>query len=239
MIVIPSVDILNRKCVQLVQGRKGSEQIVIDDPVKMALYWQDLGAEILHIIDLDGAFEGKRKNIDVVDEIIDKISIPVHLGGGIRSYQDASLLLEKGIDKVILGTSAIRNPELVEKLSKEFGKRVIVALDFKDDSVVIKGWSESYKESPIKLAKKYERLGAWGYLYTDVSVEGTLKGVRLSYIEKFVRSTNLPVIVSGGITSLEDVKNIKRLKAWGIVVGMAFYKGILDFREAKRVAKEE
>ncbi len=239
MIVIPSVDIMNKKCVQLVQGKKGSEQVVIEDPVEVSLYWQDQGAEILHVIDLDGAFEGKRKNIEVVDKIIDKISIPIQLGGGIRTYQDASLLLERGVDKVILGTSAIKNPELVQELSKEFGKRVIVALDFKDNFVVIKGWSESHKQSPIKLSKKYEELGAWGYLYTDVNVEGRLEGVRLSYIEKFVRSTNLPVIVSGGITSLEDVKNIKSLNAWGIVVGMAFYKGILDFREAKRIAEEK
>jgi phosphoribosylformimino-5-aminoimidazole carboxamide ribotide isomerase len=161
MFIIPAVDIKGGKCVQLVQGQPGTEQVVIENPAEVAKDWERRGARILHIIDLDGAFGDKEKNLDVIKKIISEVNVPIQMGGGIRTKKDAVKLLKIGIDKVILGTVAIENPEIVEELSNEFGsERIIVALDSKDSKVVIKGWTEKTSKSAPEFAKIFEKKGS-------------------------------------------------------------------------------
>jgi phosphoribosylformimino-5-aminoimidazole carboxamide ribotide isomerase len=238
MLIIPAVDIKDGKCVQLVQGKPGTEQVVIENPAEVAKEWEKKGASILHVINLDGAFGDKEKNIGVIKEIINTVSIPIQLGGGIRTKEDAATLLKMGIDKVILGTMAIENPENVEELSSEFGsERVIVALDSKDSKVVVKGWTEKTEKSAPEFAKIFEKKGAGGILFTNVDYEGLLKGFDTAPLIELLDTVNIPIIYSGGVTSIEDIKKLSLTDVYGVVVGSALYKGKIDFEEAlKRVA---
>jgi len=233
MLIIPAVDLKNGKCVQLVQGKPGTEQVVIDDPVKMARQWENQGARLLHLINLDGAFGEGKKNREIIEKIVDEISIPIQLGGGIRTRKDATDLLEKGIDKVILGTMAIENPENVTELAEEFGKdRIIVALDSKESKVVIKGWTQKTDKTAPEFAKIFEEKGAGCILYTNVDVEGLMQGFKIEPALDLMEAVKIPVIYSGGITSLNDLRLLKNSGIYGVVIGSALYKGKIDFKEA-------
>ncbi len=237
MIVIPAVDIKNSKCVQLVQGEPGSEMITLDNPENVALDWQNKGAKRLHIIDLDGALESGA-NLDIVDKIIENTSIPIQMGGGIRSIDDARKLLDAGITTVILGTMAIDDPEVVSILSKEYGKdRICVSLDSKDNKVVTHGWQESTQKSPLEYAKIFEEKGAGLILYTNVDVEGLLGGINLEVAKEIIEKTNIPVIYSGGITSLKDLELLENLGADYVVIGSALYKGLIKFEDALKYSE--
>lgn len=232
MLIIPAVDIKDGKCVQLVQGKPGTEQIVIENPAEVAKEWEKKGASILHVINLDGAFGNKEKNIEVIKDIINSVSIPVQLGGGIRTKEDAAELLKMGVNKVILGTMAIENPENVEELSREFGsERIIVALDSKDSRVVVKGWTEKTTKSAPEFAKIFEKKGAGGILFTNVDYEGLLKGFDTVPLIDLLNTVNIPVIYSGGVTSIEDIKKLSETDAYGVVIGSALYKGKINFEE--------
>jgi len=233
MLIIPAVDLKNGKCVQLVQGKPGTEQVVIDDPVKVARQWENQGARLLHLINLDGAFGEGKKNQEIIEKIVDEISIPIQLGGGIRTRKDATDLLEKGIDKVILGTMAIENPENVTELAEEFGKdRIIVALDSKESKVVIKGWTQKTDKTAPEFAKILEEKGAGCILYTNVDVEGLMQGFKIEPALDLMEAVKIPVIYSGGITSLNDLRLLKNSGIYGVVIGSALYKGKIDFKEA-------
>ncbi len=233
MLIIPAVDIKDGKCVQLVQGKPGTEQIVIENPAKVAKEWEKKGANILHIINLDGAFGNKEKNVDVIKEIINTVSIPVQLGGGIRTKEDAAELLKMGVDRVILGTMAIENPENVAELSSEFGsERIIIALDSKDSKVVVKGWTEKTNKSAPEFAKIFEKKGAGGILFTNVDYEGLLKGFDTAPLIELLDAVNIPIIYSGGVTSIDDIKKLSLTDVYGVVVGSALYKGKIDFEDA-------
>ena len=233
MLIIPAVDIKDGKCVQLVQGKPGTEQVVIENPAEVAKDWERKGASILHIINLDGAFGDKQKNTEVIKEIVNTVSIPVQLGGGIRTKEDAAELLKMGVDKVILGTMAIENPEDVAELSNQFGSdRIIIALDSKDSKVVVKGWTEKTEKSAPEFAKIFESKGAGAILFTNVDYEGLLKGFDTAPLMELLDAVNIPIIYSGGVTSLDDIKKLSLTDAYGVVVGSALYKGKIDFEEA-------
>ncbi len=233
MLIIPAVDIKDGKCVQLVQGKPGTEQIVIENPAEVAREWEKKGASILHIINLDGAFGDKEKNIDVIKEIANAVSIPIQLGGGIRTKEDAAELLKMGVDKVILGTMAIENPENVAELSGEFGsERIIGALDSKDSKVVVKGWTEKTDKSAPEFAKIFEAHGAGGILFTNVDYEGLLKGFDTEPLIELLDAVNIPIIYSGGVTSIDDIKKLSLTDAYGVVIGSALYKNKIDFEDA-------
>lgn len=231
MIVIPAVDIKNGKCVQLVQGEPGTEQIIIDNPADVALQWVNKGAKRIHVVDLDGAL-GSGENIHIVNEIIKKISVPIQMGGGIRSIQDAKKLLDAGISTVIIGTMAIDNPKIIQELSDEYGSdRVCVSLDSKDNKVVTHGWTKSTNKTPVEYAKLFEEKGAGSVLFTNVDVEGLLKGVDIKPMKDLLENVSIPIIYSGGVTSLDDLKVLNEINTDYVVIGSALYKNLIDFED--------
>jgi len=232
MFIMPAVDIKNGKCVQLVQGKPGTEQIVLDNPAEVALEWEAKGASVLHVIDLGGALE-EGGNIPVVEEILKKVSVPVQMGGGIRTMDDATHLLNMGVDRIILGTLAIKHPETVELLSREFGsERIMVALDSKDSRVVVRGWMEKTDQTAPQLGKIMENKGAGGILFTNVDHEGLLGGFRVEPLRELLESVDIPVVYSGGVSTLEDVATLSQTDTYGVVIGSALYKGTINFEDA-------
>ncbi|MGB9938200.1 MAG: 1-(5-phosphoribosyl)-5-[(5-phosphoribosylamino)methylideneamino]imidazole-4-carboxamide isomerase [Methanobacterium sp.] len=233
MLIIPAVDIKDGKCVQLVQGEPGTEQVVIENPHEVAMDWERRGARMIHLIDLDGAFGDKERNVNVIKEVINSVNVPVQIGGGIRTMEDASKLLQMGVHRVILGTMAIENPENVKELSDEYGsERIIVALDSKDSKVVVKGWTEKTSKSAPEWGKIFEDYGAGGILFTNVDYEGLLKGFDVKPLIELLDAVNIPIIYSGGVTSIEDIKKLSKTDVYGVVVGSALYKGKINFEEA-------
>ncbi len=227
--MIPALDLKDKKCVQLVQGDPSKKIVELEEPVSIAKHWEEKGARRLHLIDLDGAILGERKNESIVKEIVKELSIPVQFGGGIRSLEDAMHFLDLGVEKIILGTLAIKSPEIVEKLEEKYGKeRIIIALDSKQGYVAIKGWKETTKIKATELAKKFESL-VEEFLFTNIDVEGKMRGINEKIIKEVISSTKAKVIVSGGISSVEDVKKIKSLGAGGVVIGSALYTGKISF----------
>ncbi len=235
MQVIPATDLRGGKCVRLIQGDFAQETVFADDPVQMALYWQSLGAERLHVVDLDGAKTGQPRNTKVVARIIDALRIPVQLGGGIRSLETAKLMLDLGVDRFVVGTSAILDRDFAKKLFSTFGEQVILDIASSDGFVATHGWQEVSTLRAIDLAQEMERLGAERILHTDISRDGALKGVNLEAMEAMARAVDIPVIASGGVTDIEDIRNLKKLEPLGIegvITGKAIYTGTIDLREA-------
>ena len=227
--VIPAVDMRGGKCVQLVQGVPGSEMVTLEDPIEVTLDWVRRGAKTLHLVDLDGAIEGERKNAPIIEKIVNthrENGIRIQVGGGIRSFEDAASLLELGVSRVILGTAALQNPELVKRLSSTFGnERITVALDAKNGKISIKGWTEECAQTPVEMGRKFEELGAGSLLFTNIDSEGLLQGVNPVPTKELVESVSIPVIASGGVSSLSDLQVLKETGAAGVVVGSALYTG--------------
>ena len=220
--VIPAVDIKDGKCVQLVGGVPDNVLISLDDPVAVAQHWIDEGADVLHIIDLDGAF-GKARNLKIVYKIA-KLDAFVQVGGGVRSHDDVNDLLKIGVDRVILGTVAVRDPTIVYDLTNEFGSEpIMVSIDSKKNEVLIEGWTKSVGSRPEDMGLIFQELGAGSLLFTDVDVEGRMSGARANVIRSVVERIDIPVIASGGIGSLKDIKAVAETGAAGVVVGSAIY----------------
>ena len=231
--VIPAIDLKNKKCVSLVQGIPGTERVSINEPLGVALRWVAEGASVLHLIDLDGAIEGRRLNSSVIESIVKNFDIETQVGGGIRSKEDARGLLGLGVNRVILGTAAINNPSLVEELAREFGsERIMVALDSKNGRVTTHGWAKQSVYTAVGLGRKFEELGAGSILFTDIDTEGLLKGVNPEPTRELAQALGIPVIASGGITTLSDIEAIKKTGAKGVVIGAALYVGNFQLREA-------
>lgn len=241
--VIPAVDMKGGKCVQLVQGVPGSEMISLDDPVEVALDWVSQGARTLHLIDLDGAIEGNRTNAPIIKKIVEKCKpqgIYIQVGGGIRSFEDAAMLLDIGIDKVILSTAALKDPELIKRLSDEFGNEHInVALDSKNGKISIEGWTKESEHTAVEMGSQFEERGAGSLLFTNIDSEGLLNGVDPKPTEELVNAVTIPVIASGGVTALEDIVTLKNTGAAGVVVGSALYKKKFTLTEAINIISEE
>jgi phosphoribosylformimino-5-aminoimidazole carboxamide ribotide isomerase len=229
--VVPAVDMQDGEVVQLVQGERGTETRY-GDPIEAARRWVDAGARTLHLVDLDGAFEGDRKNAAAVDAVVDAVDVPIQLGGGIRTAADARDLLDSGVDRVILGTAAVNEPEIVAEISETHPGSVVVSLDAKAGEVVVEGWTQGTELDPADAASRYEALGAAGILFTDVDVEGRLDGVNTAAVERVVDAVDLPVIASGGVTTLDDVRALSEAGAAATVVGTALYEGRFTLREA-------
>jgi phosphoribosylformimino-5-aminoimidazole carboxamide ribotide isomerase len=232
--VVPAVDMQDGQVVQLVGGERGTGT-EYGDPVESAWRWVDEGAETLHLVDLDGAFEGERKNAPAVEAVLEAVDVDVQLGGGIRTARDACSLLDRGVDRVILGTAAVENPNIVGAVSEDFPGSVMVSLDAKDGEVVVSGWTEGTGLDPADAAARYEEEGAGAVLFTDVDVEGQLEGVRREPVRRVVEAVDVPVVASGGVSTLDDVRALKEVGAAAVVVGTALYEGRFTLEEANAV----
>lgn len=238
--LIPAIDLRGGRCVQLRQGKKEDEIFAsAENPVEIARGWVIQGARRLHVIDLDGAFQEEKNNLGVIKKIADAEGVrekaKIQVGGGIRSYETAVELLETGIDRIIFGTVALKSPHLIEQVANAFSpERVMVALDARKGKVAIDGWQEVTGVNATEAAKQVERLGAGSLLFTNIDVEGLMEGVDQEIIAEFVSSVSIPVVIAGGVSSVEDIGKIKDAGASGVVMGSALYKGKLDFNELLR-----
>ncbi|ERH00090.1 MAG: phosphoribosylformimino-5-aminoimidazole carboxamide ribotide isomerase [Haloquadratum sp. J07HQX50] len=229
--VIPAIDIQDQKVVQLVQGETGTET-TYGDPVTVAKRWADEGAESLHIVDLDGAFDGERKNAEAVSAIRSAVDIPLQLGGGIRHVDDAINLLNGGISRVVLGTAAVESPSIVREISTTHPMGAVVSLDAKDGEVVVEGWTESTGLNPATAAERFEAAGAAAILFTDIDVEGTLDGVQTTVTERVATSVDIPVIASGGVSTVADIRQLRSVGASAVIIGTALYEDKFSLAEA-------
>ena len=237
MLIMPAVDIKDGKCVQLVQGEPGSEMVKIDNPEKVAKHWEDLGAKNIHVIDLSGTIDGET-SFEVIEKIIDEVSAPIQLGGGIRDVDYAKKLLDLDIERIIIGTMGIQHPEIITQLSEEYGsERIMISLDSKDNKVVIKGWQEKIDKSPEELSQEFKDHGAGSILFTNVDVEGLLGGFYTEPVEKLKKSVDLPIVYSGGITTVNDIKKLNESGVEGAVIGSALYTNKIDLTEALKYQK--
>ncbi|MDN7024205.1 1-(5-phosphoribosyl)-5-[(5-phosphoribosylamino)methylideneamino]imidazole-4-carboxamide isomerase [Methanoculleus sp. FWC-SCC1] len=235
MDILPAVDILDGRCVQLVQGRR-EEATVYGDPLAWAGTWLDAGADALHVINLDGAFGQATKNADLIRGLIRETAVTVELGGGIRSVEDAAGWLELGVERVILGTLAVREPGAVRAIADEFGSsHVMAGVDARGGEVVIEGWEESAGDY-LAWAERFESLGAGSLLFTNVDVEGLQQGIALEPIVRLLARTRLPVVASGGVSSTTDVAALRDAGAAGAVLGSALYAGKIRIEEALEAA---
>jgi len=238
LLVIPSVDIRRGRCVQLVGGKPESEQ-VYGDPVERAQRWVAEGASYLHVIDLDAAM-GTGDNFESVAEVLANVGVGVEVGGGVRTLERANELLGIGAERVILGTAAVKNPELVRQLVEmSGGERVVVALDSRSGRVTIEGWRAQTEKTALQLAKEFERMGVGSLLYTSVDVEGRMRGIAARETQELVGAVKIPVFASGGVGTLDDVRIARETGAAGLVVGMALYERKFTLREAMEVAGDE
>jgi phosphoribosylformimino-5-aminoimidazole carboxamide ribotide isomerase len=237
MIIYPAIDIKDGKCVRLMQGNFELTTVYSNNPVDMALKWERLGAQHLHVIDLDGARIGKPENISIVGEMSEKLSIPLQLGGGIRTIETIEMVLSRGIQRIILGTGAVENTGLVEKALKMFGNSIVIGIDARDGMVAIEGWSKTSRFTAVDFAKKMEDLGTRTIIYTDISRDGMLTGPNLRAMEEMAKVINIEVIASGGVSKLQDIKDLKETGVSGAIIGKALYTGDVDLTEAIEAAK--
>jgi phosphoribosylformimino-5-aminoimidazole carboxamide ribotide isomerase len=235
MEIIPAIDLLDGQCVRLHQGDYDQVTRFADDPVAQARAWQSQGARRLHLVDLDGARRGEPVNDGVVRAITAALEIPVQLGGGVRSLERAEDLLACGLDRVILGTVAIEQPELVESLARRHPGRIVVGIDARDGRVATRGWLESSTVEATELARRFDGCGLAALITTDIATDGTLAGPNLSFLRAMANATTTPVIASGGVGSLTDLLSLLALETLGVegvIVGRALYDGSVDLAEA-------
>lgn len=229
--IIPAIDIKDGKAVRLYKGEFSSVKVYSENPVDTARMFQDLGFKCIHIVDLDGAYEGVPKNIRTVEKIINSVNIKAEFGGGLRNYNSVKSMIEMGIDRVIIGSLAYENRGDFLRIVGDFPKKVVLGIDAKDGKLAIRGWVEKTKITPLEFAKGYDGLEIWGYLYTDVNRDGTLEGPNIEGTKTLAENLTKPVIASGGVGSLEDVERLYQLRNYnvaGVVVGKAIYEGKIN-----------
>ncbi len=235
MIIIPAVDIKNGKCVRLLQGRMDDETIYSDDPAAMALKWAQIGAQLIHVIDLDGAFAKSPQNIGAVRKILKSVAVPIQLGGGIRNEKTVHMYFELGVSRIIIGTEAIKKPEFVKRACQNYPGQVIVGIDARQGRVAIDGWTHTTGIEVIELAKEFEGCGVAAINFTDIQRDGMQTGPNIDATLRLAEAVTIPVIASGGVSSIEDIKNllpIEKAGVAGVIVGRALYSGQLDLKTA-------
>lgn len=240
MIVIPAIDLKEGKCVRLEQGLMDKDTVYSDDPAAMARHWQDEGGELLHLVDLDGAFAGVPKNRAAIQAIVAAVKIPTELGGGIRDLETIEAYLNLGIDRVILGTVAKENPLLVAEACRRFPGHIVVGIDAKAGLVAVRGWAEVTEKLAVDLAREMEGFGVSAIIYTDIARDGMMQGPNLEATRALAEAISIPVIASGGVSSIADIRNLMAIEASGIsgvITGKAIYTGALNLREAVTLTK--
>lgn len=242
MLIFPAIDIRGGKCVRLLKGDFAQETVFSDDPAAMARKWQQQGARFLHLVDLDGALAGKSQNLATVKAILAAVTIPVELGGGIRTMENVDEVLALGVRRVILGSVAVRNPELVKVACAKYGDRVVVGIDAKDGIVAVDGWGVSGNVQVGDLAREMGKAGVRTIIYTDIARDGTLEGVNVEATARLARESGIQIVASGGVKSVEDIRALKPYEKDGIegvIVGKSIYMGTLDLQEAIEIAGKE
>ena len=241
MNIIPAVDIKDGKCVRLLQGQMESETVFSDDPAAMARQWDQMGAELIHVVDLDGAIKKSPQNLQTIKGIVKIVSAHVQVGGGIRNLETIDQYVKLGVKRVIIGTEAIRNPELVDAACKDFPGQIVVGIDARNGRVAIEGWTENTEIDAIELAKRFEDSGVATINFTDIHRDGMQTGPNLEETRRLAEAVNIPVVASGGVSTLEDIKNLIPLEQAGVVgviTGKALYSGTLNFEEALRLVNQ-
>ena len=235
MIIIPAVDIKNGQCVRLLQGRMDDETIYSDDPAAMALKWAKIGAQLIHVIDLDGAFAKSPQNIGAIRKILKSVAVPIQLGGGIRNEETVHMYFELGVSRIIIGTEAIKKPEFVKRVCQKYPGQIIVGIDARQGRVAIDGWTHTTGIEVIELAKEFEGCGVAAINFTDIQRDGMQTGPNLDATLRLAEAVTIPVIASGGVSSIEDINNLLPLEkagVAGVIVGRALYSGQLDLKTA-------
>lgn len=241
MILFPAIDIRNDRCVRLTKGDFAKETVFADDPSKMAKKWNSLGGEYLHVVDLDGALAGKSENILAIKKIIENVNTPVQVGGGIRTIENIDMLLGLGVSRVILGSVAAKNSEIVKEACRKFGEKIVVGIDAKNGEVAVEGWGVSAGISAVELAKKMADVGVARIIFTDIARDGMLSGVNVSATANLAEKSGIKIIASGGVSSLNDLIELKKYESKGIegaIIGKAIYTGAIDLKEALTAVRE-
>lgn len=232
--IIPAIDIKEGKAVRLYKGEFSSVKVYSENPIDMAKMFEDAGFRYIHLVDLDGAYEGVPKNIRIVENILKLTNLKVEFGGGLRSYKAVKSMFEVGVDRVIIGSLAYENKEEFIKIVEDFSNKVVLGIDAKDGKLAIRGWVEKADITPLDFAREFDNLSIWGYLYTDVNRDGTLEGPNIEGTKFLAENLSKPVIASGGVSSLEDVVKLYQIREIGIagvVVGKAIYEGKIDINK--------
>jgi phosphoribosylformimino-5-aminoimidazole carboxamide ribotide isomerase len=235
MIIIPAVDIKNGKCVRLLQGRMDDETVYSDDPAAMAAKWARLGARMIHVIDLDGAFAKSPQNMASIQRILQAVNVPIQLGGGIRNEKTVHQYLDIGVKRVIIGTEAIKKPAFVKKVCKSHPQQVVVAIDARNGQVAIDGWTQTTRVDAIDLARQFEDCGVGAINFTDIQRDGMQRGPNVEATRNLAEAVSIPVVASGGVSSIKDVEALLPLQDCGVVgviIGKALYSGALDLKAA-------
>lgn len=240
MLVIPAIDLKEGRCVRLEQGLMEKDTVYSDSPAAQARIWQEQGGELLHIVDLDGAFAGVPRNKAAIEDIVQTIDIPTELGGGVRDLATIEAYLQLGIGRVILGTVAKEKPELVQEACRLFPGRIVVGIDASNGFVAVRGWADVTEKKATEMAKEMEGFGVEAIIYTDIARDGMMQGPNLEATRALAESIRIPVIASGGVSSLKDIENLMAIEASGVVgviTGKAIYSGALDLRAAVALTK--
>ena len=226
MLIIPAVDIKNGKCVRLLQGRMEDETVFSDDPAAMARKWADAGAELIHVVDLDGAFEKHPQNLEAVKNILNSVATPIQLGGGIRNERNVKTVLDLGVQRVIIGTEAIKNPGWVMQIAQQYPDQIVVGIDARDGRVAIEGWTETTSTRAIDLARQFEDCGVAAINFTDIHRDGMQTGPNIEETRTLAEAVDIPVVASGGVATIKDIQNLLPLEACGVIgviTGKALY----------------
>lgn len=232
MRIYPAIDIIDGACVRLVQGDYSQKTKFADDPCEIAMRWQNEGGEFIHIVDLDGARNGEMSNFDLIVRIADKLNIPIEVGGGVRNMDCVEKYLDNGVNRVIIGTSALSNPDFVKEAVSKYGERIVVGIDAKDGMVAVNGWEEVSTTSAIDLAKQMEKIGVKTIIYTDIATDGMLKGPNVQAMKEMTEAVSIDVVASGGVSSVDDIARLKDTGVEGAIVGKALYTDALCLKDA-------
>ncbi len=237
MRIYPAIDIKDGKCVRLFKGQFSNVTVYGDNPAEMAKKWEAQGGEFIHVVDLDGALKGRGVNSEIIKEICRSVNVPVQTGGGIRTMEDVEYMLQCGINRVIIGTSAVENREFVKKAVAEYGKRIVIGIDAKNSMVAISGWEEVSSFKAVDFAREMQDLGVATVVYTDIATDGTLKGPNIDAMVEMVKNTKLDVIASGGVGNMSHIRSLTQTGVEGVIVGKALYTDNIDLAEAIKTAK--
>ena len=237
MRIYPAIDIIDGACVRLVQGDYSQKTKFADDPCEIAMRWQNEGGEFIHIVDLDGARNGEMPNFDLIVRIADQLNIPIEVGGGVRNMECVEKYLDNGVNRVIIGTSALSNPDFVKEAVSKYGERIVVGIDAKDGMVAVNGWEEVSTTSAIDLAKQMEKIGVKTIIYTDIATDGMLKGPNVQAMKEMTEAVSIDVVASGGVSSVDDIARLKDTGVEGAIVGKALYTDALCLKDAINTAE--